>query len=123
MAYDLQYLDDSAQWWSEVLQDHPEEAVHRAHLLLSRGVKNENGCLQTPTLRPAKTRFRGRCVDAYRFVYCVLNEVAATRDDLVRHRCQNRRCINPDHLILGTHAENRQDDLDYAANGVDFRFL
>lgn len=28
---------------------------------------------------------------------------------LVRHTCDNRRCINPDHLLLGTIADNIRD--------------
>lgn len=28
---------------------------------------------------------------------------------LVRHRCDNRKCINVDHLELGTHKDNSQD--------------
>ncbi|MFZ0097555.1 MAG: HNH endonuclease, partial [Gemmobacter sp.] len=70
-----------------------------------------------------RVRFRGRQLPAYRFIFCILNSVVAGYDDVVRHRCNNRRCINPDHLKLGSRGENLQDERDFSANGVDFGLL
>jgi hypothetical protein len=65
----------------------------------------------------------GRQMPAYRFICCILNEVVAGYDDVVRHRCDNRRCIKQDHLELGSRGENLQDERDFDANGVDFGLL
>lgn len=31
---------------------------------------------------------------------------------VVRHRCDNKRCVNPDHLQVGTYRDNTQDAFD-----------
>jgi hypothetical protein len=64
-------------------------------------------------------RFKGRQLSAYRLVYCVLSRTPAGQDEVVRHRCHNRRCVNPEHLVLGSRADNKHDDWDHWANGVD----
>jgi len=49
--------------------------------------------------------------------------VIASRDQVVRHRCHDRLRINPEHLQIGTQADNKRDDWEFAAGGVDFDLL
>ena len=34
---------------------------------------------------------------------------ALTSDEVTRHTCDNKRCINPDHLIVGSQGDNIRD--------------
>lgn len=53
----------------------------------------------------------GRCVNLHRLVYCEYNGVALEdiKGLVVRHKCDNPRCIEPTHLIIGTRADNNKD--------------
>lgn len=57
------------------------------------------------------TTFNGRKIPLHRKVYCVANEVSPESISglVVRHKCDNPRCINPEHLELGTVKDNVQD--------------
>ena len=120
---DFEYADETQQWFALVLSDRREEARSRALSLVAEGNLAETGCIETPTIDARKVRFMGRQLPAYRFIFCILNDVQAGYDDVVRHRCNNRRCINPEHLEIGSRGENLQDERDFSANGVDFSLL
>lgn len=57
---------------------------------------------------------RSRSVLLHRLVYCRSNglELADIAGKVVRHTCDNPRCINPAHLLIGTRADNNRDRAD-----------
>lgn len=50
-------------------------------------------------------------VGSHRVVYCEHNNVSleSIKGMHVRHTCDNPRCINPEHLLLGSHQDNVDD--------------
>ena len=53
----------------------------------------------------------------------MLNELPLSNKEVVRHLCHNRKCINPDHMTHGSRLDNKMDDWEYWANGLDRDFL
>lgn len=51
-------------------------------------------------------KLNGKVIDAHRISFFIKNEYLPI---VVRHSCDNRRCVNPDHLLPGDYKDNSRD--------------
>ena len=57
----------------------------------------------------------------HRVIYEILGETIP-EGMVVRHSCDNKKCVNPDHLIVGTYKENALDCIERHPNPPHFGF-
>jgi hypothetical protein len=83
--------------------------------ILNRTVKTKTGCLEYQGCVQANGYTRitvSRKSDyGHRHVYRLAKGPIPEGLD-VRHKCDNRKCINPDHLEVGTRLQNMRDAVD-----------
>lgn len=77
---------------------------------------NDNGCWICTSHKNTNKgyiniRKNGIREDAHRYMYKKYKG-EIPEDLIVRHICDQRNCINPDHLILGTHQDNANDKVE-----------
>lgn len=80
--------------------------------ILSRVEFSENGCWNWQGWLDrggyGYVCYKNRDINIHRFFYAWCCG-AIPKGKIVRHTCNNRKCVNPEHLILGTMWDNSQD--------------
>lgn len=59
----------------------------------------------------------GVSIEAHRYAYEYFNGDLEPHS-VIRHSCDNRRCVNPAHLSQGTHADNVKDRVERGRSAV-----
>ena len=54
---------------------------------------------------------KGKTIRQHRLAYCTYKglPLEAIKGQIVRHTCDNKWCVNPNHLVLGSHQDNMDD--------------
>ncbi len=75
---------------------------------IDHGKKGDN---KGYTMSPSKGLPNNKQIGLHRWVYCQHNGVHpdSIKGKVVRHKCDNPRCINPEHLEIGTYQDNSND--------------
>ena len=102
--------NSSTEWWAEIFLHHRVALEEKVGALLAKATEVKGGCLELGTEEdPVRVHWRGRRLRAYQLVAWGKAGRAPRTREVVRHLCNNRACINPKHLRVGTQRQNLND--------------
>ncbi|MQR99954.1 hypothetical protein GFJ39_12315 [Gluconobacter sp. AC10] len=90
---------------------HPE-GPHKGRCHINTGARSESGTGSGIIFGYDPITGVERTLSVPRVVYEHHHGITIPDGLVVRHTCDNRLCCNPDHLILGTHADNMRDKVE-----------
>jgi len=104
--------------YTELYENSPHLVLGLVGELLEMATKIEKDCLELGTQKsPRRVKHEDINDYAYRFVVFVLTATLPYKGEVVRHLCNNRACINPEHLTIGSQYENVEDEKDRRYTG------
>lgn len=125
--YSFAIMETACNIWIMWHDNYKSDLLSRIKL---RSIERDNGCIEYGIgklvhrygLISVTIDGRRKCVPAHRVMWMATNDrLDLPRDIIVRHKCDNPRCVNIDHLEIGAHVDNKRDCIDRGRYGKRYR--